>query len=177
MKKTKALLTLFVVMAISFWSCQSNQMPVENDIGSVNGTLYRSVQTATLYLYVDEIQGGTWPGTLDVNVQMVTTNWDEATVTWNTPWSSPGGVLGVDFGGIIASFDPDDDVDGWLAIDVTIAAQAWLSDPLNNYGLLLEHGSEPPYVIYRSREYPDDANPIIKIIQKNKKKNIFLFSL
>ena len=31
------------------------------------------------------------PGPIPISIHKLTTSWDEATVTWNTPWTNPGG--------------------------------------------------------------------------------------
>ncbi|MCD6289592.1 MAG: S8 family serine peptidase, partial [Anaerolineae bacterium] len=47
------------------------------------------VDHATLYVWVDSFAGGGSPH--ELTAHKVLSAWDEATATWNTPWSTPGG--------------------------------------------------------------------------------------
>ncbi|MBI5565839.1 MAG: DNRLRE domain-containing protein, partial [Chloroflexi bacterium] len=77
-----------------------------------------------------------------VNVHRINAPWVEADVTW----TSFGGAFDPD---IIASFEANGT--GWHTATVTSLAQAWVDNPTQNYGLLLEQGGAP-YNNYTSSE-------------------------
>jgi len=66
-----------------------------------------------------------------MQVYRLTSDWSESTVTWNSPWASPGG----DYDGAVV-VDGDCTATGLRTIDITEFVQAW-SDGTANYGILL----------------------------------------
>jgi uncharacterized repeat protein (TIGR01451 family) len=102
-----------------------------------------TVLTSTLFLYEDD-QG---PAGQIISVHPVTTNWAEATVTWNTPWATPGG----DVDPATATFTPDVK-QGYKNIDMTSVTADWVSAPPSNYGLLLQASAPDGDVVFKSKE-------------------------
>lgn len=91
--------------------------------------------TATLSLYTVPWDEDNRYAT--VSVHRLQRDWDPATATYATPWSSPGLQPDVDY-----EFEPTTVVtlttllqnEGWLELDVTSAVRDWLEDQ-PNYGL------------------------------------------
>jgi len=93
MKNSSILFVLILVMSISFWSCQNEQMPVENMNTSNTGLLQKTLESAILKINVDHLSFGV---DYDLNVHRVSNEWEETDVTWNDriagiPWTKPGG--------------------------------------------------------------------------------------
>ena len=94
MKRTTILLTLLIALAISFWSCQSNQMPVESEFKSNSTVLQKSLVKAVLQIELLESVPTNNPFYL--MTYNVSKDWIETEVTWNkatssVPWTPPGG--------------------------------------------------------------------------------------
>jgi len=70
------------------------------------------------------------PGAM-MQVYRLTSDWSEASVTWNSPWAAPGG----DYDGAVV-VNGDCTATGVRTIDITQFVQAW-SDGAPNYGILL----------------------------------------
>ena len=83
-----------------------------------------------------------------VNVHRITAAWVEADVTWD----SFGGAFDP---AIVTSFNAD--ATGWHTVTVTSLVQAWVDNPSQNYGLLIEQGNAP-YNNYTSSEGDPAAN-------------------
>jgi len=66
-----------------------------------------------------------------MQVYRVTSDWSESTVTWNSPWTSPGG----DYDDTVV-VDGDCTATGLRTIDITEFVQAW-SDWAANFGIVL----------------------------------------
>jgi hypothetical protein len=111
------------------------------------------VQSATLKVYVDAFSGAGTPSILAVHE--VTTPWNESTVTWNAPWTAPGGDVAAE----PAATAPVSltAAGAWLEFDVTALVQKWVANPGANNGLLLVEpaATAPDYTSYRlaSGEY------------------------
>ncbi|MBN2270186.1 MAG: tandem-95 repeat protein [Sedimentisphaerales bacterium] len=97
-----------------------------NLIGSGPGQVPAGTTIASATLQVNCTNYGAM-----MQVYRVTSDWSEDTVTWNNPWTNPGG-----------DYDPaivvngDCTATGLRTIDVTEFVQAW-SDGTPNYGILL----------------------------------------
>jgi hypothetical protein len=107
-----------------------------------------TITGARLYLYEEDKK-------LDqvTYIYRVTTSWSESSVTWNSPWLSPGGDF--DAGHIYASFQPNQS--GCMQeIDLTDLIQEWV-DGTPNYGFLL-YSTGPNHILrYSSKENPASA--------------------
>jgi len=66
-----------------------------------------------------------------MQVYRLTSDFSEGTVTWNSPWATPGG----DYDGAVA-LNGDCTATGLRTIDITAFVQAW-SDGMPNYGIIL----------------------------------------
>ncbi|MCX6030198.1 MAG: DNRLRE domain-containing protein [Chloroflexi bacterium] len=108
------------------------------------------VQSAKLRLYVDAFGSTGQQHTLQALGP--TKSWAENTVTWNTPWTVPGG----DYGAVIASTTLSSaNVDGWVELDVTDLAKSWVQTPSTNMGVLLKATPLSAYATFRfaGRQY------------------------
>jgi hypothetical protein len=111
------------------------------------------VQSAMLRVYVDGFEGTGQQHTL--NVYGLATGWAENSVTWNAPWTVPGGdytMPALDSTTISAA-----NVGAWLEFDVTSLAQSWVANPATNLGVLLQATNGESYATFRfpSRNYWD----------------------
>jgi len=93
-----------------------------------------SIQKATLSVFVIQGRKDTVIG-----LYRVRRPWDACSVTWNLPWTKPGGGDGAE------DRDPDPSSElttikatGWLEWDVTELMRDWLRDPAANQGLMLK---------------------------------------
>lgn len=114
------------------------------------------VLSAKVKVYVDAYSGNGKPA--DLAAYKLTTAWNEATVTWKTPWVVPGG----DFAAMAVSTPiVKTDVGSWKELDITPWVQQWVSDPASNHGLLLSLINPTGFTVYRlpSSEYwfPEQA--------------------
>ena len=109
------------------------------------------VQSAMLHVYVDGYGSTGQPHTLAA--YGLNTPWAESTVTWKTPWTTPGG----DFMMPEAGSAPISSADAgkWITVDVTSLAAQWVADPAMNNGVLLRAINGVAYAKFRfaSREY------------------------
>ena len=102
-----------------------------------------TVTSATLYLYEEDKK-------LDqvTYIYKVTSGWNEASVTWNSPWINPGGDFDNSYA--FASFLPNQ-TDCMLTIDLTELVQEWVNGTIN-YGFLL-YSTGPNHILrYSSKE-------------------------
>jgi hypothetical protein len=102
-----------------------------------------TVTKATLYLYEEDKK-------LDQTTFLyrITSPWTESSVTWNYPWSNPGGDF--DASHAYASFYPNQS-SCMLEIDLTSLVQEWI-DGTPNFGLLL-YSIGPNHILrYSSKE-------------------------
>jgi hypothetical protein len=98
-----------------------------------------AVTSATLYVFVYKESGH------DVTIHRITSDWAEATVTWN----SFGGAFN---GGVEGSFASDGW--GWRTADVTALVTGWSDGDFANFGLLLKQAfQEFPRTWINSREH------------------------
>jgi hypothetical protein len=81
-------------------------------------------------------------------IYRLTSPWSEESVTWNSPWSTPGGNF--DVSQAYASFYPNQ-TSCMLEIDLTELVQEWV-DGTPNYGFLL-YSTGPNHILrYSSKE-------------------------
>ncbi len=122
--------------ASTMWVGYSDNMrPVVK--ADVTGIPSDSIVTkAYLYVYVTEGRGfGPWSeSVMDVSAHVALSPWDEATTTWNSPWSAPGGDVSpaIDLLRIGSGR-----IGTWLRFDVTEAAQMMVSGMLDNNGFVI----------------------------------------
>ncbi|MCD6291351.1 MAG: DNRLRE domain-containing protein, partial [Anaerolineae bacterium] len=119
------------------------------------------VDHATLHVWVDSFAGGGSPH--ELTAHKVLSAWDEATATWNTPWSTPGGDY--DPTAVGSTTISAADTGKWVTIDVTSLVQQWVADPSTNLGLLLRAtGESVTHFNLASSEYWDSSvRPYIHI--------------
>lgn len=119
------------------------------------------VVSAKLKVYVDAYSGG--GSAADLAAYALSTGWNEATVTWKTPWTQPGG----DFAPTAVSTPIlKTDVGAWKEFDVTPWVQQWVSDATTNHGVLLRLINQTSFTVYRlpSSEYWDPAYaPVLSV--------------
>ncbi len=114
-----------------------------------------SITQAKLHLY--HYRGGSYTGTRTLNVYPLTNGFDEATATWNFPWTTPGGDYD---NGVSASADVPEDWENWVEWDVTdIVKNQWSN--ATSFGFLIRDPLEDdtgdgPYVRFRSHRYSDE---------------------
>jgi hypothetical protein len=92
---------------------------------------YAPVDSAYLYLYVFEGRGfANWTqSVIEMSAHPATAMWDQATATWNAPWTTPGG----DFGPPETTVRVGSGRIGtWVRFDVTDGVQAMINGGANN---------------------------------------------
>lgn len=124
------------------------------DLSAYQGQTILGNATLSMFLDDDHVNGA--PSTVDVH--LVTQDWSEGTVTWNTqPTFSAAAIAS-------RPFDPPAEVGTWVSW--TIAGsdlQSWINNPGTNHGLLLE--SEPGQAFddlqFRSSEFGEGFGPTL----------------
>lgn len=76
-------------------------------------------------------------GSLDL--YRITADWSESTVTWNSPWTAPGGDLGQLLGS--TPFSSGADHAYYAPIVITSVVQKWVDGDVSNQGMMLVHNS------------------------------------
>lgn len=94
MKKPFVLFALFLILALSFWSCQNDRSPIEPESFSENTTLNKG--DLKVFLELTVVDGLSSSVTYDLNILKVADAWKEIQVTWNNrnisnEWIKPGG--------------------------------------------------------------------------------------
>jgi hypothetical protein len=113
------------------------------------------ITSASLYLYEEDKK----PDQVTY-IYKVTTDWNENSATWDSPWLNPGG----DFDGSnpYASFLPNQ-TDCMLTIDLTDLVQEW-ADGEPNYGFMLSSTGPNHIIRYSSKEnIAADQHPKLQI--------------
>ncbi|MHB1318756.1 MAG: DNRLRE domain-containing protein, partial [Anaerolineae bacterium] len=87
-----------------------------------------TIDHAALSTYVEGIAVRPEGEPIDIGLRLVSSPWDEGTVTWNTAPSVGGGALTVT---IVAPTQ-------WITWNVTELVAAWWSSPGSNYGVMLD---------------------------------------
>ena len=132
MLKFSKYFVLATAVAIAFAGC--SQDPGQNNLvtGPNLSAQYvpmagDEVTSATLYVFTSQFSGH------NVTVHRVTSDWAEATVTWN----SFGGA----FNAASEGFFPSTSY-GWKTVDLTALVTAWSAGDVPDYGVLLKQGFE-----------------------------------
>ena len=88
------------------------------------------VDVAYLYLYMVEGRGfDNWEqSVMEMAANPATTMWDQATATWNSPWTTPGGDIGPAGVAVMAGSGR---IGTWLRFDVTASVQAMINGAPN----------------------------------------------
>lgn len=153
--KLLIVLALFVGLMAG---CSRNLAPVDNGADLANPAASLSIPlgttlaSATLMVYI------TSEHDQDVTVHRITAAWDEHTVTFGN------------FGGafdptVIASFTAD--AQGWKSIDVTGLVSDWLDGTYDDFGFLLQQGSNA-FTEYASSEHLNsDLWPKLEVCYTN----------
>lgn len=124
-----------------------------------------AVVTATVTLRVELWGEESFPGA--AVAYRVLIPWEPATANFNSPWTDPGLVAGVDF-----DPTPLDIVDvpdaGWIAFDVTEALAAWQERREPNYGIVVmmsedSHNWAHHWVYMTEQTNPTDR-PTLRIL-------------
>jgi hypothetical protein len=101
-------------------------------------------------------------GAVEIEAVPLTTEWNEGTVTWADPWTTPGGDFDA---GLRRAFIVRDGSQP-VRIDVTHLVRQWAHGERGNLGLMLKtsHLSTGTFELARSREGGGPyAEPVIKI--------------
>jgi hypothetical protein len=136
MKKLTYLSVVMVAMALLVVGCsQDSTTPYQSaptstpDVAKFTrpstASAYGDVTSATMYVYVSQASSH------EVFLHRITSDWDEATVTW----TNFGGAYAA---GVEGSFTAT--ATGWYSVDVTGLVQSWMDGTYDNFGILLEQG-------------------------------------
>jgi len=123
------------------------------------------ILSATLALRVELWGDQSFPGA--AVIYRVLTPWEPATVTYNSPWSTPGLAAGVDYDPTPLDVVPVPDA-GSLVFDVVEAVAAWSERGEPNYGLVVmmseDSHNQAHHWVYMS-EQPDPADrPTLRVV-------------
>ncbi len=123
-----AVLSILVIVAIGAFGCSSDS-PTASDMPGVASTdkvipADADIQSARLFFRVTETDRQT------ITLHAVTTNWQEASVTWTNfaEGYSAGTLRTMTFV-----------VPGWYAVDVTAQVNSWFEGSSDNYGFYLRY--------------------------------------
>ena len=121
-----------------------------------------TIQDCILQFYITSEESPYWAKEaldrakyMNVSVRKILKNWSENTVTWNSPWTTPGAdAEGIDRSAQILDFNPIANADvnvhtvskylynvnkTWVKFALpSSVCQDWLNNSSNNFGLLLE---------------------------------------
>lgn len=103
-----------------------------------------TITSATLYLY----ETRQIPGQITY-LYRVTTSWSENTVTWNNPWTAPGGNFDKTIA--FASFMPNH-ANCMVTLNISDLVQRWVYGTYPNNGILLYSTGPNRSIIYISKE-------------------------
>ena len=123
--------------AMTMWAGFNNQMrptvyapiPICANVATCIPA-YSHVDIAYLYLYMVEGRGfDNWEqSVMEMAANPATTMWDQATATWNSPWTTPGGDIGPAGVAVMAGSGR---IGTWLRFDVTASVQAMINGAPN----------------------------------------------
>ncbi|NOX66017.1 MAG: DNRLRE domain-containing protein [Chlorobi bacterium] len=174
MKKVSILLTIFIAFAISFWGCENNKMPVENENNFSNSELnkmHNKVQSVVLYLDAISVNKGSSNDPINIEVYKLKENWDETFVTWlkrtsSETWYKPGGWY---FEPNDPSFIPKATINSTGPVEVNITSLWSDGAPLNGIIIKVDKpfGESMRYVVFASRENTGRTAPQVKITYKD----------
>jgi hypothetical protein len=68
-----------------------------------------------------------------IEAHLINTAWAENTVTWTTPWVTPGG----DYGPSLGTHTGDTESCNWLIFNITSAVQLWVNNAVTNNGIMI----------------------------------------
>ncbi|MBI4769425.1 MAG: protein kinase [Chloroflexi bacterium] len=123
-----------------------------------------TVVSATLTLRVELWGDQSFPGA--AVVYRILTAWEPTAATYNTPWSAPGLSAGVDYDPTPLDMAPAPDA-GWLTLDVSGAARAWIERGEPNQGLLLmmseDSHNQAHHWVYMSEQRVPADQPTLRI--------------
>ena len=91
---------------------------------------FSAVDSAYLYLYLVEGRGfASWSqSVMEMAANPATTMWDQATATWTSPWTAPGGDIGPAGPALTVGSGR---IGTWLRFDVTASVQAMVNGAAN----------------------------------------------
>ncbi len=132
MNKVKLLVTLFLVLSIGFWSCQSEENPISSPLED-QPTQSLGKFTGKAYLYVDYLD----VSNNQINIHMLTEDWKEDKVSWKyrdlgVEWSDPNGGGVYNEQHIISIITSKT---GLMEIDITKFVDLWTSGH-DNFGII-----------------------------------------
>ncbi len=119
-----------------------NRSVLRFDVSSIPAA--NPVLSAKVKVYVDAYGGGGSPA--DLAAYKLTTAWNEATVTWKTPWTTQGGDFDA---AAVTKPIVKTDVGTWKEFDITPWVQQWVANPATNNGILLRLINEGSFTTYR----------------------------
>lgn len=122
----------------------------------------RLIVSAQLKMYV-ETRSNAGTGTL--SAYRLKRPWNEATVTWNSPWVGAGATDSSDVESTAAGSVALNAAGIWIAVDVKTAVQAWASGTANN-GLLLVYSSSASTVYEFSSRSRVGKEPTLEIVYR-----------
>ncbi len=136
-----------------------NRSVLSFDVSSIPAL--NPVLSAKLKVYVEAYSGG--GSAADLAAYELSTAWNEATVTWKTPWTTAGGDYAA---AAVSTPIVKTDVGAWKELDITPWVQQWVSDATMNHGVLLRLINQSSFTVYRlpSSEYWDPAHaPMLSV--------------
>ncbi|MGD9365818.1 MAG: DNRLRE domain-containing protein [Desulfobacteraceae bacterium] len=120
----------------------------------------KKIISAEISFYVYSVD----PGDAGTQLELfrVTRQWEEGSVTWNTPWLTAGGDIGESVGQVTV-----EDIDhAYLTpVDITGTVQHWADGSVSNFGLILDKGPDVGMGV-KASEYP--SPPYLSITYTNK---------
>ncbi|MDY7080152.1 MAG: protein kinase [Chloroflexota bacterium] len=123
-----------------------------------------TIVSATLTLRMDLWGEQAFPGA--AVVYRVLIPWEPATATYDTPWSAPGLVAGVDFDPTPLDIEPLPDT-GWVTFDVGHAVAAWCERGRPNYGLVVmmseDSHNQAHHWVYLSEQPGPADRPTLRV--------------
>ncbi len=113
---------------------------------------FSPVDAAYLYLYMVEGRGfDNWSqSVMEMSADPLTTTWEQATATWASPWTTPGGDIGPAEAPLTTGSGR---IGTWLRFDVTESVQAMIDGAPNNGFVVTSN----PNVTMESPDARDDT--------------------
>ena len=126
------------------------------------GSLPKSVQTAYLWIYIQQVQPNkAHTAERSVILERNTASWEETDVTWNTKPASVETDLSIPYNEIIEN--------DWLIFEITDLYHDWKNGTYPNYGVQLRIDDETftnTGITARSSDYPEsEYHPRIVIVE------------
>jgi len=117
-----------------------NRVVMDFDLSSIPSDAVIDGANLSLFFNVTSAYGSGHVGETGFNIQRITSDWDESTVSWNTQPTSTS----INQASVNDASQPDQ---SFPDIDITELIQDYISDPDNSYGMLLKFIEEVPYKI------------------------------